>query len=784
MLALAAVLALTVAASPAWSQGAPDDRTALSDWRRTAAGAEALLDLPLARREGVTADQWQDLRIKLTIQREEGLELVQRGTLRGRIVGAQIAELAELDHTPATGHAQPGWVKTKIAALNVDLAREEGPAIAARDIHAQASVLIGDIDEILREKRRAKLLAHDRSVLGPGTWAAAGEELRSGALGRPAKVSIAAARPPARVEVMPLPFRLALAVVLGLGAVWAAFRCRAALRCLLEARRGEASPRGKLGLAFLRDLLDVVIPAAALLLVFVLMRLVDADMPVLASLGGNIVGAGMTVIYARWLARSLFAPAFPPARLIRLPDGATARALRLATALGVCLAADSLLDNFEEMPRNPPALCALAGFAIVAATGLCLWRLARTVSHGQGARSANKAEHAQDPGRSIDVLHPAAAFMTTVAVLSPLAAFAGFVPLSRYVLFATIISLAIICTALFLFRSLTEAAGLLVVRGAQAESRYFQLLPLLFGFLIFIVIVPLVAITWGASAESIVDGILAMKNGVAFGAIRVSFGSVMTFGLVFLIGYALTRWLQRLLHYTVLDRLRVDVGARAAILTGLGYIGLTLAAVVAITAAGLDLSSLAFVAGALSVGVGFGLQSVVANFVSGVILLIERPIKEGDWIEVAGFSGHVRKIAFRSTHIETLDKHELIIPNSELVSGSVTNLTYGGSQGRITLPVGVAYGSDMAKVKAAMIEVASAHARVLAHPEPKVVMDGLGDSAINLKLLCFVDNVNVRLSVRSDLFFGIVEALDAARITIPFPQRELWVHDARTDISE
>jgi small-conductance mechanosensitive channel len=304
-----------------------------------------------------------------------------------------------------------------------------------------------------------------------------------------------------------------------------------------------------------------------------------------------------------------------------------------------------------------------------------------------------------------------------------------------------------------------------------------QLLPLLFGFLLAILTLPLIAVACGVNPEMLVDGLLALKNGVAVGEIRVSFGSVMTFGLMFLLGYALTRWLQRILHYTVLDRLRVDAGARAAILTGVGYIGLTLSALVAITAAGLNLSSLAVIAGALSVGIGFGLQSVVANFVSGIILLIERPIKEGDWIEVAGYSGHVRKVAFRSTHIETFDRHEVIIPNTELVSGSVTNLTYGGSEGWIVLPVSVAYGSDLEAARTLLLEVAAAHAQVLSDPPPRVVLEKLGDSAVDFNLMCFVENVNQRLTVRSDLNFSIVRALADAGITIPFPQREVWLRD-------
>jgi len=175
------------------------------------------------------------------------------------------------------------------------------------------------------------------------------------------------------------------------------------------------------------------------------------------------------------------------------------------------------------------------------------------------------------------------------------------------------------------------------------------------------------------------------------------------------------------------------------------------------------------------------LQSVVANFVSGIILLIERPIKVGDWIEVGAYSGHVRKIAFRSTHIETFDRHEVIVPNTELISGSVTNLTYGGSLGRITLPVGIAYGSDVDLARKVLLGALTQNPRVLDDPAPSVVLDSLGESAINLKALCFVANVNQRQTVRSDLYFAILKELEKAGIAIPFPQREIRLRSDDAD---
>jgi small-conductance mechanosensitive channel len=252
--------------------------------------------------------------------------------------------------------------------------------------------------------------------------------------------------------------------------------------------------------------------------------------------------------------------------------------------------------------------------------------------------------------------------------------------------------------------------------------------------------------------------------------------------VVFALLITLVRWIRNEVLPGWVDRTRISHGAKEAAITISGYIGIIIAALIGLSLAGFNFTNLAIVVGALSVGIGFGLQNIVNNFISGIILLFERPIRTGDWIVTANTEGYVRKISIRSTQIETFDRADVIVPNSELISNQVTNWMLRDPMGRVIVPIGVAYGSDVERLRALLLQVANEHPLVMKDSvkvgPPKVLFRGFGDSSLNFELRAFISQVDRRLDTLSELNFAIERTLREAGIQIPFPQRDLHLRSA------
>jgi len=279
---------------------------------------------------------------------------------------------------------------------------------------------------------------------------------------------------------------------------------------------------------------------------------------------------------------------------------------------------------------------------------------------------------------------------------------------------------------------------------------------------------------WFGVLDPLVRGIQgALATRWVVGNVDVSPGDIIAFVAAIYLSMLVSRFTRFVLDEDVFPRVTLPRGVPATLTMLIHYGILALGFLFALSAAGFEVSQFAIVAGALGVGIGFGLQNVVNNFISGLILVFERPIKIGDTIEVGQLMGEVRRIGIRSSTVRTFDGAEVIVPNGNLISSEVINWTLSDRIRRIRLPVGVAYGTDPLKVLALLTEVAQKHTDVLQHPAPTALFKAFGESSLDFELRFWTSNFDAWPAVQSDMTVRIHAALGEAGIEIPFPQRDL-----------
>ncbi|UCI04971.1 mechanosensitive ion channel family protein [Mesorhizobium sp. B1-1-8] len=493
------------------------------------------------------------------------------------------------------------------------------------------------------------------------------------------------------------------------------------------------------------------------------------------------------------LTNAALEPRLPNWRLIPVQTSPARWLVRLTTAMAVVIGFNYFLTVVNDKMGSPLSLTVARSFiaTIIVGVILILMGLLRPFRAGDGS------------------WRPWPAWLRYTAFALGLftiaAAFLGYIGLAIFVSVQVVVTGTILVTAYIGFlsaRAIGEEGGFAdtsVGRWLSANSSYEEtaldqlglVVSIAINVMIVLVFLPLILLMWGFQPGDIQAWAYKLATGVTIGSVTISVLGIFTGIVVFAIGYFLTRWFQGWLDGSVMARGKVDTGVRNSIRLAVGYAGVALAGLVGISAAGIDLSNLALVAGALSLGIGFGLQNVVSNFVSGLILLAERPFKVGDWIVAGEVSGTVRKISVRATEIETFQRQAVILPNSSLINNAVGNWTHRNKLGRIDIRVGVAYGSDVKRVHALLLDVARSHPMVLKNPEPFVLFVNFGAAALEFEIRVFVADVMNGNIVQNDIRFAIFETFEDEHIEIPSTPRavvetkkhEPWpIDDDKTEV--
>lgn len=482
------------------------------------------------------------------------------------------------------------------------------------------------------------------------------------------------------------------------------------------------------------------------------------------------------------LTNAALSPRLPNWRLIPVETGPARWLVRLATAMAVVISFNTFLSVINDKMGSPLSLTIARSFVATIVVGIILILMAML-------RPFKARDGSWRPWPAwLRYLSLSLGLFTIIAALL------GYIGLALFVSLQVVVTGTALITAYIGFLS-AQAIGeegaftnTSVGRWLSANSSYEDtaldqlglVVSIAINVMIVLVFLPLILLMWGFQPGDIEAWAYKLATGINIGSVTISVTGIVSGIVVFVIGYFLTRWFQGWLDGSVMARGKVDTGVRNSIRLAVGYAGVALAALVGISAAGIDLSSLALVAGALSLGIGFGLQNVVSNFVSGLILLAERPFKVGDWIVAGQVSGTVKRISVRATEIETFQRQSVILPNSDLINGPVGNWTHRNKLGRIEIPVGVAYGSDARRVHDLLLDIARNHPLVLKNPEPFVLFAALADSSLNFEIRVFLADVSNGVIVQNDIRFAILDAFRLANIEIPFPQRDVHVKSGTT----
>ena len=387
-----------------------------------------------------------------------------------------------------------------------------------------------------------------------------------------------------------------------------------------------------------------------------------------------------------------------------------------------------------------------------------------------------------DHARELGILGRDFKTLLLVLVLAiPLGVAFGYVSLAYFVTIHLVLSVALIGLVLLARQIAVETVSALFTKDSRFVGFILRHLAIndddldilcfwitgILSFVIYVIGLLTFFLLWSFDQKESMNGLANVFFGFKVGEVFLSPAKILSGFLIFATLLTITRFIQKALVTKVFPKARLDNGLRHSITSAVGYVGFALSVMTGISGMGVDLSNLAILAGALTVGIGFGLQNIVNNFVSGLILLVERPIKAGDMVAVGDHQGLVKKISVRATEIRTADRASVFIPNSNLISGVVLNRTHNNKIGRITIPVVIAFDSDARAARQILVGIAAQMQDIQKTPEPSVFLTSCSDGSTDLELVVFVENIERLSQVKNDLWLGIIDAFNSGGLKPP-----------------
>ena len=519
----------------------------------------------------------------------------------------------------------------------------------------------------------------------------------------------------------------------------------------------------------------------------------------------TVLPAALVFIAVRALAKAVLQPKRPDWRLVDLDDAPAASLTGAMTWIGAVYAIDLLLKEAIRILAMPLSVSVAVATVSSVALAALLFRIVRTPFKPRPPKP-------RDPEQPSDALTaapksavpPDAPFedswlaprllkipLLAVALFILAASLTGYVALGRFVSGQVIVTGSVVVLVLLLHLAIRalinaessedRALGRVMHERLGLDDTQSRTVTRLAAFamdgLLALAALPFILVTWGFALQDTLEWLKSLVFGFQVGHVRISLAQILTAVGLFAALLFVTRTFQRWIGSGLLTTARIDPGVANSIHKAIGYAGFGVALLVALSYAGLDITNIAIVAGALSVGIGFGLQSIINNFVSGLILLFERPLKVGDLIVVNGQTGRVRNISVRSTEIETGDRATLIVPNSELITNSFLNWTHRNALSSVSVPVKTTYAVDPEKVRHVLEAVAAECPVILQQPKPNASFDSFGPNGFEFSLSASVADYNKRGAAMSDLRHRIVRAFRENGIEMPYAQHDIHLRD-------